>query len=37
MNLHIAREMYNLLWTDYALSVKEIKNESQETRVNHIP
>jgi hypothetical protein len=37
MEYPIAQESYNLLWTDHALTVKDIRAEQPTTRINHIP
>jgi hypothetical protein len=31
----MADEMYTLLWTDHPLSIRELKSEHPETKVNH--
>jgi hypothetical protein len=37
MGMQIDDQMYTLLWTDAALSLREIKNEPQHTKINHFP
>lgn len=37
MEFHVAEDMYNMIWTDQALSIKEIKTENQSTKINHFP
>ena len=37
MDFQLSSETYHLLWTDAPLSAKDIRDEQQLTRVNHIP
>lgn len=37
MDFQVDETTYNFLWTDRALTVKEIRFEHMTTRINHIP